>query len=774
MKKIRFILFLSFFLVVGCGDGSGPKFSDSEAISDNENETTDDLSSDEVSDEIQNDNGTSDQNEVKDEEVDEESTDPDKNDETVDVDEVPDDGPECIVSELKCEGTVLYSCDNGSWIVEKDCLDEDKLCRNEACFAPGVDDPRLDFVGPHYGGDTILILNTSADGYTESFSGTLSAGVVASPEVKNNKKLPFQINDLRPPMPDLGRPLWLTDTSKRLEPKIFSVGDTDSFNIYNFSTGGREVVNAELKYSGTKVEIWLVSDVTFSDENIQAVAQEFETNIYNLVTTNFYDPPDVDGNGKVSILLGNLGGPGGYITSGDFYTKDQNQYSNFRDLLYIETARGVDKINNVIAHEFQHLCHANRNLLVEGDWDSNNMSYTWIDEGLAMASMYFFQGKQQVETYVLNSPAYTSIRDGNSFIFWDTTDSDKVQSDYAMTYLFFQYLRIQSGNDATIYKDIIECTANDYTCVEDVIKEKVDPDMDFGEFLTNFRIALVLNDATGPYGFGGDDDFEFTMQYFTGPYTALRGGGGLYIESESLFVKPSDAGKNTIFVGIMTGDGEMPDDGDIDDSDIGADTDTETPDADLQPDLTSIYDIKQTVADETEVVFTGIVAAVDSKSFFVQTDPDEYDAVLNEKYSAVFVYINDGTTTSFGIPVSGDVVEVYGTKITYNGLVEISDITDVKVTGSKTIPAPVSVTPADVQSFEYDGVLVDVGNVTVTSEFDEYNSFVVTDSLIVAPDIFQLSPAPQIGEVYSVKGVMKYFYNFHRIYPRSSSDVVKQ
>ncbi|MFO7735422.1 MAG: hypothetical protein R6W70_04315, partial [bacterium] len=137
-----------------------------------------------------------------------------------------------------------------------------------------------------------------------------------------------------------------------------------------------------------------------------------------------------------------------------------------------------------------------------------------------------------------------------------------------------------------------------------------------------------------------------------------------------------------------------------------------------------------------------------------------------------FVYISNSTATSFSIPTSGDVVEVFGTKTTFNGLVEVFDITDIKVTGSETIPEAVSISPADVQSFEYDGVLVDVGSVTVTSEFDEYNSFIVTDSLIVGPDIYQLSPAPQIGEVYSIKGVMKYWYGAHRIFPRKESDVI--
>ena len=195
---------------------------------------------------------------------------------------------------------------------------------------------------------------------------------------------------------------------------------------------------------------------------------------------------------------------------------------------------------------------------------------------------------------------------------------------------------------------------------------------------------------------------------------------------------------------------------------------------DTKPAFSTIYEIKQSIEDDTEVRFEGIVTAVDGNSFFVQTGPDEYDVTLQEKYSAVFVYINNGITPVFSIPEMGDAVEVIGTKTTYYGLVEINSVTDVTITGTDSVPAPVSVTPANVQSFEYDGVLVDVGTVTVTAGFNSYKEFTVTDSLIVDDDIYRLEPEPQIGENYHIKGVMKYSYSAHRILPRSASDIQKQ
>jgi hypothetical protein len=188
---------------------------------------------------------------------------------------------------------------------------------------------------------------------------------------------------------------------------------------------------------------------------------------------------------------------------------------------------------------------------VENDWYSGDLYYRWIDEGLAMAAQQMYEGAQQDMLYVANDSSYnSSVRDGNSFLYWDYNDTDKVYSDYAMAYLFFQYLRIQAGDDTSIYRDIISCTVNDYTCVEDIIKDKVDTEYDLGQFMVDFRIALILEDSTGPYGFGGESAFKFTMPYFTGSSASLRGGGGLYLKSSSTFTQPADAGNNIIFVGI--------------------------------------------------------------------------------------------------------------------------------------------------------------------------------------------------------------------------------
>lgn len=462
------------------------------------------------------------------------------------------DEPECTGSSSKCVGTKIYECQSETWVETEDCSDDGKICRTAKCITPGEDDPRVDFIGPQYDGDTILVFNVSPDGNSSSFSGNLTHGVIASPKVTEVNSRPFLRNDIRPPQPDLGRPLWLSGKKSTIKPMAFDEGDTDTFYMYDFGSGSTNSVTAELKYAGDEIEIWLVNGVSFSSSNIEKIGEEFDSEIFDLVTNNFYVQPDVDGNNKVSLILGDLGGfAAGYISPSDFYSKDQYQYSNFRDLIYVEASMNVNEIYSTLTHEFQHLCHNNRNLLVENDWDSGDLYYRWIDEGLAMAAQQMYEGPQQDMLYVANNSQYnSSVRDGNSFLYWDYSDTNKVYSDYAMAYLFFQYLRIQAGNDTSIYNDIITCTKNDYSCVEDIIKSKVDPEYDMGQFMIDYRIALILEDSSGPYGFGGENGFNFTMPYFTGTSATLRGGGGLYLNSFSTFTEPGDAGSNIVFVGI--------------------------------------------------------------------------------------------------------------------------------------------------------------------------------------------------------------------------------
>jgi endonuclease/exonuclease/phosphatase family metal-dependent hydrolase len=197
----------------------------------------------------------------------------------------------------------------------------------------------------------------------------------------------------------------------------------------------------------------------------------------------------------------------------------------------------------------------------------------------------------------------------------------------------------------------------------------------------------------------------------------------------------------------------------------------ELPDDDVMPEFSTIYDIKTgIIPSSTDVLVKGIVTAVDENSFFIQTPASDYHPTLEEKYSAVFVYVSSSEPPSFSIPDIGDLVEVTGTTGVYYDQTQIYSVTDVSIKGSASLPPVLYISPSSVRSAEYEAVFVDVGNVTVT-EIGSYGDFIVTGGLYVDDDIYHILPFPEVGEVYNLKGVIKYSFEQYRLLPRSSSDV---
>jgi len=461
---------------------------------------------------------------------------------------------ECEDDSVRCDGSKVFKCVSGKYQEETDCSLNSNICRGGRCIDPNEIDPRLDFQNP-FTGNNILIYNYSTVNTLKS-SGTLST-IIPMNQVSEPYDIPKGMlrRDLRPPVPEhLEIPQIIKNPQEVLyrKPLSFTVGSKDTFYIYDFGSGGNRAVTTTLRNRGTYCEVWVEDDSSINDSTIQSIVNEFDSVIYPLVTSNFYAVGDIDGNGVVSIFLGNLGGyAAGYVSPSDFYTKEEYPESNFRDLIYIQVSGNTSSMNSTIVHEFQHLVHANRNVLVEGDYNSWGLHYRYIDEGLAMAAQHMYEGTQKDMLYVINNSQFNGpIRDGNSFLYWDYDDHSKVYSDYAMAYVFFQYLRIHSGNKTSIYREIIECTTNDHRCVENIVKKYVDPYYSLSDFIVDFRITLILQDKSGPYSFGNEKDFTFSIPPFAGSQVNLRGGGGVYINSPGTFTRPSNAHKDIIFVGI--------------------------------------------------------------------------------------------------------------------------------------------------------------------------------------------------------------------------------
>lgn len=353
-------------------------------------------------------------------------------------------------------------------------------------------------------------------------------------------------------------------------PAANELNDTHLFNVYNFKTSSHgDEVEARLAYIGTNVEVWVEHDdpkVVVTNEMAQEIGEEFDDNIYDLITENFYEVSDVSNNGRIAILCfdikDNYTGPGtgfvgGYFWGGDLFNQT---HSNQMEIFYIDTFPGmgpdeenpdVTRVYSTLAHEFQHMVNFNRNRL-KGDEEMD----TWLNEALSLAAEHMYEGVQEGRINYYNQS--NAIENGRSLLDWN---NDEVLANYALSYLFSQYLRsqidLENGSEHGIkfFKDIIMDDARDYTAVENVIKAHIDPDLSFGEFMTNFRAAMLLKANTGYYGFGGEIDFnEISTPLYSGGSKNIDGGGAVVIDLTESFTDPEDKGEDVKYLGVFQAD----------------------------------------------------------------------------------------------------------------------------------------------------------------------------------------------------------------------------
>jgi hypothetical protein len=343
----------------------------------------------------------------------------------------------------------------------------------------------------------------------------------------------------------------------------YNVGDSKSFWVTNLDTNTDYQIGARLAYSGTKANVW-VNNNQISDTDAEKLGKEFDEKIYSSVTSNFGFPSDVDADGKVNILTYDIqdgfSGSGGYVAgyfwAGDLYSMTN---SNKSEIFYIDTypamgssIKDVTRAYETLAHEFQHMVNFNENVFLEGSYD--NMD-TWLNEGLSMAAEQIYSGtglQDRIDYYNSSS----SIQNGHSLLYWD--DYGDTLSNYSLSYLFVQYVKKQANQGDKIFKEILMDPSNDYKAIENVAKKYISPDMTFGKLMTDFRIALLLKEPTGLYGFKGDPLFDsINKKIFTGSSTNLRGGGAVvttYNPAEGL-LEPVDKGQDVTYTLLGTDQG---------------------------------------------------------------------------------------------------------------------------------------------------------------------------------------------------------------------------
>lgn len=186
---------------------------------------------------------------------------------------------------------------------------------------------------------------------------------------------------------------------------------------------------------------------------------------------------------------------------------------------------------------------------------------------------------------------------------------------------------------------------------------------------------------------------------------------------------------------------------------------------DLQQGAFALYDV---------VELSGVVLATDSGGLWMQNGP-------GAQWGGVYTFLGTGWDATWGPIVAGDVVRARGEYREYYDLTELnvqaSPARDVQVLSHGATPAPVVVTMASLaaDAEPWEGVTIEVRNVTVATLPDTHGEWTVTsggNTLILDDQIFNAGANVTVGQQLSyVRGPLSYSFGTYRVLPRSAADV---
>lgn len=282
--------------------------------------------------------------------------------------------------------------------------------------------------------------------------------------------------------------------------KNWWAADISADSFYQVSSTCRAVGN----YSYIFVEdaIWKKNVDNYA---VQKVLEAFESKtpansskgIYQTNIETFGNPPDIDGDPKIIILILDIKdgytGSGGYI-AGYFHSVHEDtkyQYSNKAEILFLDgvqnnlnSADGLETAMSTTAHEFQHMIH----------WNYIKEDETLFDEGWSLMA-------EVINGYPIFEQSYYASEPEHYLFDWRRDSSTEVLKDYSRAARFALYLKEKFGTQ--IFKTYLETKIKSSNGLE-ISLSKLGYNKKFTEILEDWFIANYLNNKSVNPNWGYD------------------------------------------------------------------------------------------------------------------------------------------------------------------------------------------------------------------------------------------------------------------------------
>ena len=287
----------------------------------------------------------------------------------------------------------------------------------------------------------------------------------------------------------------------------FAVGTPYTWYADNFTNSSRYQVPSTCRAVGTSCYVF-VEDASWSSGRVNQTVIDSVVNALDKATPanpskgvfqtdidTFGDPPDVDGDPKIIVLLldiidgysGSGGYVAGYFTSFNEVPKSYPGYStsNQAEIYFLDvnpanltTQNGLRNGLATTAHEFQHMIHFN--------YDPAEI--TFVNES-------FSEIAPVVCGYPLRSQSLY-VSETNHYLFdWRGSDNNAVLRDYSRASRFSLYLRDQFG--PTVFKPIVASNNHGTTGIDAGLAGYTPATpRRFADIFQDWLVANILDDAT--------------------------------------------------------------------------------------------------------------------------------------------------------------------------------------------------------------------------------------------------------------------------------------
>ena len=272
---------------------------------------------------------------------------------------------------------------------------------------------------------------------------------------------------------------------------------------------GFVALDAILVAESNRIEVWVDTtewNVNVAQADADKLIDAFENEtpagsidpnkgILALEIENMGDPPDVDGNGKIIVLILDINDDfdetdnpafvAGYFDQADQLNLSNPQASgNVADILYIDSNPGVLGSNTVLstaAHELQHLINFN----YDRDEDP------WLNEGLSEYASI-------MTGYAGRGFGRFLSRTNRGLMVWDN-----ILIDYSRVGLWMTYTALRLGFESI--RMLVQDEDNGKSSAENIIASII-PGKTFSEYTYEWTLANLIDDPTlanGEYGYEG-------------------------------------------------------------------------------------------------------------------------------------------------------------------------------------------------------------------------------------------------------------------------------